>query len=184
MEIRSIFTDDRAVSPVIGVILMVAITVILAAVIGTFVLGLGDSLQTQSPSVSFAGDQGTTTINNSGGSDVDVTSLTISHEGGDSVSESQLSVTVSGNTAYGYNTTSEEAEAVWNGSGDVQAGSSVTVVASSSGSASGQYTTSGGAIDGVDTGSATGLSEGDTARVIWTSNDGSSSQTLFTRDIN
>jgi flagellin-like protein len=37
---------DRAVSPVIGVILMVAITVILAAVIGTFVLGLGDSLQT------------------------------------------------------------------------------------------------------------------------------------------
>jgi flagellin-like protein len=37
--------DDRAVSPVIGVILMVAITVILAAVIGTFVLGLGDSVQ-------------------------------------------------------------------------------------------------------------------------------------------
>jgi flagellin-like protein len=33
--------DDRGVSPVIGVILMVAITVILAAVIGTFVLGLG-----------------------------------------------------------------------------------------------------------------------------------------------
>ncbi|MFC6795396.1 type IV pilin [Halobaculum halobium] len=31
--------DDRAVSPVIGVILMVAITVILAAVIGSFVLG-------------------------------------------------------------------------------------------------------------------------------------------------
>ncbi|WP_338071862.1 type IV pilin N-terminal domain-containing protein [Halorutilus salinus] len=34
--------DDSAVSPVIGVILMVAITVILAAVIGTFVLGLGE----------------------------------------------------------------------------------------------------------------------------------------------
>jgi flagellin-like protein len=33
----------RAVSPVIGVVLMVAITVILAAVIGVFVLGLGDS---------------------------------------------------------------------------------------------------------------------------------------------
>ncbi|MFC7154376.1 type IV pilin N-terminal domain-containing protein [Halomarina halobia] len=38
--------DERAVSPVIGVILMVAITVILAAVIGTFVLGLGDNIQT------------------------------------------------------------------------------------------------------------------------------------------
>lgn len=36
--------DDDAVSPVIGVILMVAITVILAAVIGTFVLGLGSNV--------------------------------------------------------------------------------------------------------------------------------------------
>lgn len=36
-------TDDSAVSPVIGVILMVAITVILAAVIASFVLGLGDA---------------------------------------------------------------------------------------------------------------------------------------------
>lgn len=34
--------DTNAVSPVIGVILMIAITVILAAVIGTFVLGLSD----------------------------------------------------------------------------------------------------------------------------------------------
>ncbi len=37
--------DEEAVSPVIGVILMVAITVILAAVIGTFVLGLGDEVE-------------------------------------------------------------------------------------------------------------------------------------------
>jgi len=36
---------DKAVSPVIGVILMVAITVILAAVIGTFVLGLGENVE-------------------------------------------------------------------------------------------------------------------------------------------
>lgn len=36
--------DEDGVSPVIGVILMVAITVILAAVIGTFVLGLGDNI--------------------------------------------------------------------------------------------------------------------------------------------
>ena len=45
--------DDRAVSPVIGVILMVAITVILAAVIGTFVLGLGDQLGDTAPQASF-----------------------------------------------------------------------------------------------------------------------------------
>lgn len=36
--------EQRAVSPVIGVILMVAITVILAAVIATFVLDMGDSM--------------------------------------------------------------------------------------------------------------------------------------------
>ncbi|WP_321169147.1 type IV pilin N-terminal domain-containing protein [Natrarchaeobaculum sulfurireducens] len=36
--------DERAVSPVIGVILMVAITVILAAVIAAFVLDLGGSV--------------------------------------------------------------------------------------------------------------------------------------------
>ncbi len=36
--------DDRGVSPVIGVILMVAITVILAAVIASFVLGFGDDV--------------------------------------------------------------------------------------------------------------------------------------------
>ena len=35
--------DERAVSPVIGVILMVAITVILAAVIAAFVLDIGDA---------------------------------------------------------------------------------------------------------------------------------------------
>jgi len=36
--------DERGVSPVIGVILMVAITVILAAVIASFVLGFGGSV--------------------------------------------------------------------------------------------------------------------------------------------
>jgi len=38
--------EDDAVSPVIGVILMVAITVILAAVIASFVLGLGNTQET------------------------------------------------------------------------------------------------------------------------------------------
>lgn len=37
---------DEAVSPVIGVILMVAITVILAAVIASFVFGMAGSVQT------------------------------------------------------------------------------------------------------------------------------------------
>jgi len=37
--------DEEAVSPVIGVILMVAITVILAAVIATFVFGMAGNIQ-------------------------------------------------------------------------------------------------------------------------------------------
>ncbi len=39
--------DEKGVSPVIGVILMVAITVILAAVIASFVFGLGSNVPQQ-----------------------------------------------------------------------------------------------------------------------------------------
>ena len=53
MDVSELFTDESAVSPVIGVILMVAITVILAAVIGSFVLNLGGSLQQSAPQASF-----------------------------------------------------------------------------------------------------------------------------------
>ena len=65
--------DDRAVSPVIGVILMVAITVILAAVIGTFVLGLGDQIGgSATAGVTVDGDNttsATVTLTNTGTAD-------------------------------------------------------------------------------------------------------------------
>jgi flagellin-like protein len=51
-------SQNRAVSPVIGVILMVAITVILAAVIATFVLGLGEQVDSQAPRITFECDTG------------------------------------------------------------------------------------------------------------------------------
>lgn len=71
--------DSRAVSPVIGVILMVAITVILAAVIGTFVLGLGSGLS-QAPSAQFdyQHDSGTLTVTHAGGATLDGGTLTVS----------------------------------------------------------------------------------------------------------
>ncbi|MFC6722212.1 type IV pilin N-terminal domain-containing protein [Halobacteriaceae bacterium SHR40] len=56
-----IHDDDSAVSPVIGVILMVAITVILAAVIASFVLGLGDQTDDVSPNIQFDADYNVTT---------------------------------------------------------------------------------------------------------------------------
>ncbi|QLH79299.1 type IV pilin N-terminal domain-containing protein [Halosimplex rubrum] len=84
MKLNRLLNDDDAVSPVIGVILMVAITVILAAVIATFVLGLGDQVSNTSPQASFSfewdgasGEEGT---------------LTITHDGGDTIQAQNLYV--------------------------------------------------------------------------------------------
>jgi len=63
MQLKELLTEKRAVSPVIGVILMVAITVILAAVIGTFVLGLGDQVESSPQAgVSFSENSGSVTM--------------------------------------------------------------------------------------------------------------------------
>lgn len=58
---RSKANNNEAVSPVIGVILMVAITVILAAVIGVFVLGLGDNVS-QNPQAGLTYDGNATVL--------------------------------------------------------------------------------------------------------------------------
>lgn len=73
MDLKQLFTDDDAVSPVIGVILMVAITVILAAVIGAFVLNIGGN-QEAAPQASFSFDYASSTP-----------FVTVSHDGGGSV---------------------------------------------------------------------------------------------------
>jgi len=57
-DIKTNASNQEGVSPVIGVILMVAITVILAAVIGTFVLGFADQLQ-QNPQAVVTFDEDT-----------------------------------------------------------------------------------------------------------------------------
>ncbi|MFP4626005.1 MAG: type IV pilin [Natronomonas sp.] len=75
--------DERGVSPVIGVILMVAITVILAAVIGSFVIGLGDQVQETAPNAQFTFDYN--------GSNVEIT-----HDGGEDIDMSESDLTVVG----------------------------------------------------------------------------------------
>ena len=80
MKLHELFADDDAVSPVIGVILMVAITVILAAVIGTFVLGLGSDLQNNAPSAQFTfseEDSGDLKVTHDGGQNADVSKLNV-----------------------------------------------------------------------------------------------------------
>ena len=90
MNYDNIFgSDDRAVSPVIGVILMVAITVILAAVIGTFVLGLGDSLGDNQPTAELSVDVSADSTNGT---------ITVEHNGGDAIASGDLRIVVSDGT--------------------------------------------------------------------------------------
>ncbi len=70
MEIRK---NEEAVSPVIGVILMVAITVILAAVIAAFVFGMGPPKQAPQASLRITSADvtaNTVTVEHQGGSDI------------------------------------------------------------------------------------------------------------------
>ena len=109
MRLKQLLSDEEAVSPVIGVILMVAITVILAAVIGTFVLGLGDQVQDTNPQVSFSFDY-----------DQSVPELTVTHDGGEAVEEQNLYVVIDGTENQWGSTDSK-----------VTAGKSMTVTAQS-----------------------------------------------------
>ena len=148
MQLHDLLEDDDAVSPVIGVILMVAITVILAAVIGTFVLGLTDSAASNTPTASFdvSWDSSASPSNTelyqggSGNADDGVTGgeLTVGHTSGDTIEASQLSVT------------DDDGGTIEPFSGDVTAGDSVTFAA------------------GAD----------DTVRVVWESDDGETTDTL------
>ncbi|ELZ05726.1 type IV pilin [Natrialba aegyptia] len=80
--------DERAVSPVIGVILMVAVTVILAAVIAAAVMGMGDGLGDTSPTVNADVNVNSDYDNSSSNQDV----VYISHGSGDSISQDNINV--------------------------------------------------------------------------------------------
>ena len=93
MKLKQLFNDDDAVSPVIGVILMVAITVILAAVIATFVLGLGEQVSDTTPNANFQGDwAGNESVNAEGD-----TVLEITHTSGPTLEEGSLSIVANDN---------------------------------------------------------------------------------------
>jgi len=112
MKLHEFFADDDAVSPVIGVILMVAITVILAAVIGTFVLGLGGQVQDTAPNAQFTFNE------DSGGN------LTITNDGGQSVNVNNMNVTGDNSTNPINNCQNSSS---WGGADELSAGDSCTV---------------------------------------------------------
>lgn len=113
MNLKNLIADDDAVSPVIGVILMVAITVILAAVIGTFVLGLGENLQSTSPTASVTFDQ-------SGDAAANNAEVKISHDGGDKLNADNIDVQAPGHS-------SDTVVGDWADDGEITAGETVTV---------------------------------------------------------
>jgi len=90
-----LFGEDRGVSPVIGVILMVAITVILAAVIATFVMNMGPN-ENAPANANWEGQFDTSSSSHS---------FTLTHDGGEAATSSEYVLSVegakdgSGNTA-------------------------------------------------------------------------------------
>jgi flagellin-like protein len=87
---------NRAVSPVIGVILMVAITVILAAVIGAFVLEIGDQQET-APNTSFDSEQQNVYYTEASWSKANLTTVEIGHAGGNNIDVTSVEIKVNGN---------------------------------------------------------------------------------------
>lgn len=82
-------TNDRAVSPVVGVALMVAVVVMLAAVVAAAVTGMGSSLE-QAPQATIGFDY-----------DQSDSSLALQHEGGDTLDNSSLVVKVNDPNDFG-----------------------------------------------------------------------------------
>ena len=117
-------SDDRGVSPVIGVILMVAITVILAAVIGAFVLELGSSVATEQPQASFdfEFDGSNVTVTHQGGSEIDNSSISVvlnesysDHKWGGADGIITAGESMDSSDISSYNDSADTVQVVWNG---------------------------------------------------------------------
>jgi flagellin-like protein len=147
MKLKQLFTDDDAVSPVIGVILMVAITVILAAVIATFVLGLGESVSDTAPQASFNADyDGSASGSDSFGTSSGDGIVTFTHSGGDRLEASNLYLTGSSENTDRLSWVDNNAPTKYTDGSRITAGNSIDYA----------------------------VSNDDTARVIWDNGQGNS----------
>ncbi len=161
MNVKALFEEDDAVSPVIGVILMVAITVILAAVIGTFVLGLQDRVGDAAPNAAFSWDFD----DNGDGWGDNNNWVNITHDGGEQLDVETLSVNIGDDSAdtVDSNTWAE----------DITAGDTLRM-------------TDGTALSGTTSvsGGDSTITQGDAVRVIWSSSSSDSTQTIGQNEVN
>lgn len=154
MQFKKLLLEEDGVSPVIGVVLMVGITVILAAVIASFVLGMGDQIGNTAPQASFSFDYSAAELDND--------TLVIAHDGGDIVAAGQLNATVSG--------------AVDSNNGDASLTYNGTAFGSSGDVAAGQtYELNETVFQGYGGGESHVDLTGATVRITWTGEGGSSS---------
>lgn len=75
MQPKHLFSDDEAVSQVVGLVLLIAITVILAAVIASFLTNIGGETRETAPRFTI---------------DCDITDGEITHTGGDHADSSTI----------------------------------------------------------------------------------------------
>lgn len=120
--VNKLLDDDTGVSPVIGVILMVAVTVIMAAVIGSSVLGIADGVGETPPKAQFDFEVSEVAVPDGNGQDLasgggagglddtvefgsgrtkTYTAVTINHNSGENFDPENIKVTVNGEPAYG-----------------------------------------------------------------------------------
>jgi FlaG/FlaF family flagellin (archaellin) len=141
-----------AVSSVVAVVLLVAITIVLASLAAVFVLDVplpGDD----SPQARFDVTQANESVSGMGWGGNETEVVTVEHVGGDSLDESTVNITVNGFQAY-----NDSAQDIWTGSGEINSSDTARVA-------------------GYDGGNQA-LQEGDEIEIVWTSADEDSSAVL------
>jgi len=90
---------DRAISPVLGVAILVGVTIVLASLIGAFVFGVVSLQDQPSPDLSFVQQEQNFSTDgaNAAFRDPNMTTVEIRHRGGDVVKYRNLELRVSGN---------------------------------------------------------------------------------------
>lgn len=100
MNIGQLLRDDDAVSPVISTVLMVAITVLIASVLGTFVLGLGNGATEPRPNAHFTFEYEQDAMDADGDHGRVDDAVNITHDSGQSINAARITVTIDGVSAY------------------------------------------------------------------------------------
>jgi len=180
MQLTRLVRDENAVTPVVGIILVVALTVVLSATIGVFVLTTGESVQASPPSANFefeyVADANPAAPDDNGFEDpsgpTNVDRIRITHTGGEDVPVSELTIQVGPTTIDDIDAASPGL-GVENGWSDSVGSGNTLVIEDDK-----DYNGDGDEDDDVDS-----FSAGETVRIVWMSPSGESSNTIATSTV-